>query len=208
MKHDILLNDDLSYKINSLIYEYKLNLYGIDYYSFGFNDHQTGLSYSFSSRPEWFDFLRKDQEAGSILLNHDYVWKNSFKFHDHCIINNVKYNERTYLLSSFDYSSNIHKEMIRYKKMYHINRGMGYLEHYNQRSFSSNFYTNYSKFDELNFAIIKRNLIKNIHNMSKRIVMEHFNISFLPRLLEHQIQVPRLLYLDHKFPKSGSKHRA
>ena len=199
MKHNLLLNDDLTHKISLLVYDYKLHLYGIDYYSFGFNDYSTGLAYSFSSRPEWFDFLKKDEDAGNLLLNYDYIWKNSFKFHDDCILEKINFNERTLLLSSFDYSSSIHKEIIKYKRKFSINRGVGYLEHSFMRTFSSNFFTNYSKFNELDFSIYRKYLMKDIHEKSKKIVMKHFRVSFLPKLLEQQIQVPHLLYSDHKY---------
>ncbi|BBH54341.1 hypothetical protein JCM31447_28050 [Fluviispira sanaruensis] len=200
MKHDLLLNNELSKKIHRLIYDMKLHLYDIDYFSFGFNDYKSNLAYSFTSRPEWYDFMKKDEEAGKIIFKHDYVWKNSFNFHDNCIVNKIKHNERTFLISSFDYSSKMHKEILIYKQKFEINRGVSYLEHSNYRSFSSNFYTNYKKFDEIDFAIKKRFIMKKIHLMSKIIVMKHFKIDFESKLQEQQIQFVKkgMLYLDHR----------
>jgi hypothetical protein len=199
MKHNLLISDELSNNIHSLIHEMKLHLYGVDYFSFGFNDYINNLAYSFSSRPEWFNFLKKDDEAGSIILNYDYVWKNSFVFHDTCVLNHIPYNERTFLISSFDYSSKMHKEILRYKNKFDINRGVCYLEHSSYRTFSSNFFTNYKLFNELNFAIKNRNLILKMHKLSKNIVAKHFNINFEPMSPELQTQSERLLYLDRRY---------
>ena len=203
MKHNLLISQELSRNIHSLIYDMKLHLYGIDYYSFGFNDYINGLAYSFSSRPEWFDFLKKDEEAGNIVLNYDYVWKNSFHFHDTCVLNHIPYNERTFLISSFDYSSKMHKEILRYKNKFDINKGICYLEHSEYRTFSSNFFTNYKLFDELNFAIKNRKIMIKIHNLSKNIVMNHFKINFLPKSHAQQIQYQHLLYSDRKYRRWG-----
>lgn len=196
MQHSVLVDNNLTNIIKDYVSSTDLSKYNIGYFSFGFNDFITGMSFSFATNDDWFNFIKYDVELGQLYMKHDHIWKNCFKFHNFCIKNDVIYQERTFLYNSFDYGTKLLSEFKNKRIKFEIERGVMYLEHELKRTFASSFNTNYKNFEELDFAIKRRDLIKHVHNNLKKIVKDFFNISFLPIKQEQKTQPGRLLYMD------------